>query len=203
MGVGLSNGGSSGPIFDHNDVVRRLIPGLVLVLAGCSHGSDFLPLRDNSQWTYTVNTGTDTYVEPIKVLRRIPVRGQLGYEIGGNLGISRLTWDDGVLYADSLVNSRFHPALPIFSPTAESLSWAGTIESMGKSQKATATIMLKEDKIEKLRQKITVRRATITIQTPRTIIEVKTWYRPGVGIVKQEQRTGNKLDVAMELLSTP
>jgi hypothetical protein len=175
----------------------------LFLLAGCSKPPDLFPLEVGTAWTYTVRSGFDTFVEPIKIVRTVPVAGVDGVELAGPLGVSRLGWRKGVLFADSTVNANFTPPLPIYAIDGKDGKWGGSMGSMGKRQKCTATLHHEDAKLQIGGRNVSTRLSTVTIKTARTDIELKTWFQPKVGIVQQEQRTAGKLDVAIQLLSGP
>lgn len=183
--------------------MKRAWIGLLFV-AGCASPPELMPMEVGTGWTYTVRSGFETFVEPVTVKRAVPVAGVEGVEIGGPLGMSRIGWRKGVLFSDGMSNARFQPPIPLLDSSLKDRSWTGNLESMGKVQrKCTATLIHEPERLAVAGRKIDTTLATLSIKTPRTVIEVKTWYQPKVGIVQQEQRTAGKLDVAIQLLRGP
>jgi hypothetical protein len=43
----------------------------------------------------------------------------------------------------------------------------------------------------------------VVLNLPSRAVTLSTWFEPGVGIVRQEQHTGNRLDIALELVEGP
>jgi hypothetical protein len=168
---------------------------------GCGQKTDLMPLETGKSWTYITKAGFNTFVEPVKVVRRMPVAGTEGYELVGPLGSSRLAWKDGVLFASTTANARFMPALPLVYPGKEERKWQGRMESNGKTYDATARISLKQERLKVGGGEVGTTLSTILLQIPDTGIELKTWFQPGVGIVQQEQRINRVLKVHMQLLN--
>src|SRR5690242_20026133 len=86
----------------------------LVVVAGCGGGGKEFPLSVGRTWSYMVDAGFGTTrVEEVKVLRKVPVDGVTGFELGGNMGQSRLAWKDGILEASQLPNATFNPPIPM------------------------------------------------------------------------------------------
>lgn len=167
---------------------RRLLP-LFLALAGCTAGNESLmPMEVGRTWTYQVTAGLSRRIEEFRIQRRISVAGAEGYEMVSPLGVSRLAWRDGVLWVDSAANARFDPALPLVAADSQGQAWKGRLEALGVVQTATARLEHQSEKLIVKGNSISTVRSTVTIELPRAEIELVTWFREGVGIVRQEQR---------------
>src|SRR5579884_3774900 len=97
-------------------VVSRLTISVCLVIlcASCNKGGKEFPLAVGRTWTYMVDSEFGTQrLEEVKVLRQVPVGDVTGYELGGEMGESRLAWKDGVLLAQQLPNATFNPPIPL------------------------------------------------------------------------------------------
>ena len=178
------------------------IPFLLLLAAGCSSGSDLYPLRVGQQWTYMVSNGFSSRVQQVTVARRVPVALTQGYELQGPMGISRLAWNGGTLYATVLPNTRVYKPIPMLVSGRDkaTLKWSGTVEILGKTQNASAEMNQQPETIDFRSSKLETEKSTVTVHLPQETIDLETWYARGVGPVRQEQRTNGKLDVRVELL---
>ncbi len=175
-----------------------------LLLAGCSKQPDLMPLRVGRTISYEVTHGMEKHVESMTVTAEVPVMGQTGYEISGPMGVSRMVWKDGVLYASQTANAILDPPIPLVSLDGKVKRWNGTLESLDVSSDASAELVQKQVKgVEVGLRKIDATLSTLTVKLPRGTIEVLTWFQPGVGLVQQEQRTGNVLVLRMEMVGGP
>ncbi len=165
-------------------------------------------MRVGKHWTYQVRAGFDRRVEPVRVIRSLPVDSVNGFELGGPLGQSRLAWKHGTLYADSAVNARFSPPIPLLIPGVEITkdvprrvaTWHGRVISLGKERPGSAVLTERTEKILVGTQKVQTILATVTLQIPGGKIELESWYQDGVGLVQQEQRTNGVRIVQLQLL---
>lgn len=184
-----------------------LILGLVflLVLGGCSEPDRLMPLGNGHEVTYLVKTGLAARVEPVRVVRNLPVAGVEGAELSGPLGTSRLAWKDGVLVADSLVNGRFSPPLPLLATDRKARTWHGRVETLGREQPGSAKLVHDQETLSLGARKVFTTKATLTLDLPQAggKIEVISWYQSAVGLVQQEQRTNGQLVLQLQLLSGP
>ena len=174
--------------------------GLVLA-SGCSRGPDLMPLEVGRTTTYTITAGLQRYVERVEVVDEIPVLGTTGYELAGPMGKSRIAWKDGVLWAKETANARFSPPIPIAMKQGKERSWAGEIEMLGQKRKATATLTQTDEKIQLGSRKIDTVLSVLKVDLPKDVFELSSWFQPGFGLVRQEQRNSGNLIVRTELLS--
>lgn len=160
-----------------------------------------MPLSMKSKWSYSVKTDFSSAVDEIVVGRRVPVGSHLGYELIGQMGISRLVWDGDTLLASELGNHGFSPPIPIFA--TRSKQWKGNLTIAGRPQQGSATLELSEtpETIAGREYKAVV--AELDIETKGRHINMKTWYVKSIGILRQEQRTDGKRDRRLEYLSGP
>ncbi len=89
------------------------------LLIGCGSRDNWQPLVVGKTWTYRVQAGFDHRIESIRVMRALSVASVEGFELAGPLGVSRIAWKHGTLVADSTVNARFLPAVPLLVPGAD------------------------------------------------------------------------------------
>lgn len=175
----------------------------VALLAGCSGEPDLMPMRVGTSITYVVTHGLQRFVEPVKVTSSLPIMGRTGYEFTGPMGVSRLVWKDGVLYASQAANARFYPPIPLVTLDGKGRKWQGRLESLDTVADATAELNQKAEKLSLGPRQISTTRSVLTVTMSRGSIELTTWFQSGVGIVQQEQRTGAELVLRMEMLGGP
>ena len=176
---------------------------LAICVVGCrgQEQNDLLPLEVGKIWTYQIRVGMDKRVEPVKVSRETPVDGVNGYELKGLLGDSRLAWKNGQLITDSGAHGRLRPHLPLLDINKDHLTWHGSITTISAPRPAYAKILRTEEKAFFWNNRKTrVTRSTVILTLPDKEITLDTWFLKGVGIVKQEQRTGIRLDTTMTLV---
>ncbi len=175
-----------------------------LFIAGCSPPPDLMPLEVGRSTSYEVKHGLVKNVEAVTVTSEVPLMGRTGYELSGPLGVSRLVWKDGVLYASQTANAVFNPPIPLVSLDGKPRRWTGTLQALEVISEATAELQQKRVKGVRLRsRKVDATLATLTVTMPRGSIELQSWFQPGVGLIQQEQRTGNVLVLRMEMLGGP
>jgi hypothetical protein len=177
-------------------------------MLGCGTRTEWFPMKLGNHWNYQVRAGFDRRVEPVKVLRALTVASTDGFELAGPLGVSRLAWKHGVLLAESTVNARFAPPLPLLIPGADLSKsapkqvaiWHGRVVTLGRERPGSAVITEQLEKIDVGSQKVSTILATVTLHTPSGKIELDSWYQEGVGLVQQEQRTNGVRIVQLQLL---
>ncbi|MEQ1821158.1 MAG: hypothetical protein ABL949_01480 [Fimbriimonadaceae bacterium] len=176
---------------------------------GCGRPHEYFPLKMGNQWRYKVNTGMDTFIQNSAVSDVVP--GEMGqtYEVSGNLGVNRLAWKDGVLWASTLGGDRFSPAIPLLDGKKESISltWAGSIYASGRTMKAKGTLVQDKGNVLVDSQKRSALTTLLTITLPDRIVIVESSYVRGIGLVNQTQRTTigstDRFDRGLEYLGGP
>ena len=173
-----------------------------LACVGCSASqTSYLPLKMGSKWSYAVKGDFDTTVEDMSVVGRVPVGPQDGYEIQGHTGTTRLAWAGDRLLASELAGQWFDPPVPLIS--GGKTSWKGTLETAGRKSEAAATLTQSTAKLKFAGRDQDTLRTDLTLVTRGQTIKLSTWFVKGIGVLKQEQRTGNKRDRLIEYLSGP
>jgi hypothetical protein len=189
--------------------VRRAALFLPLLALGCARDDALMPLEVGQEVTYVAKNGFSSTIEPVKIVRELPVAGVKGVEMTGPLGTSRMAWKDGVLYADATSHGRFSPPLPMLDSQATEKSkprtWHGRLEILGREQPAGARLTHKKETIPLGSRRVATTVATLTLDLPASNgkIELISWYQPGTGLVQQEQRTNGRRVLRLELLSGP
>jgi hypothetical protein len=184
---------------------KASILAAILCICGCSGGNDYYPLKVGNQWSYMVVTDFSQGVQTVKCQKSVPVAGTKGYELSGPMGISRLAWKGNTLYATALPNARLYKAIPmlIANDPKATTTWHGQLQNLGVMQKAEATLTQSTDMIDVGSKKFDTIKATLTVKSAGKDIVVETWYAKGVGPIRQTQRTGDKLNVKVDLLGGP
>jgi hypothetical protein len=179
----------------------------MFLLLGCSPNANqsYFPIKPKSAWSYVYRSGLQSHVVQVEASRPLSVAGQQGWSLSGPGGESRVAWDRHLLYFQLMAGTSFIPALPILDAKnpKSNRAWRGTVLFQGSRTQATATIEQLPD-----RYKIGVRpydslKVTVYLRMPQTQIELMTWFAKDIGIIAQQQRTNNFLDVAYEYLSGP
>lgn len=186
-------------------VNRHPLPVVAFLLAtallGCAKHDELMPMKLGKTWTYTVRPGFGTLVEPVKAIRQVPVGDGLGYELAGPLGVSRMAWQGTRLITDMAGNARFVPPIPLLGAGDKSLDWRGWLETNGKKLPAKASLTEASAKLSLAGRDFSGTRSTLKVKTPAGELVLDTWFAPGVGVVQQEQRTNDKLDLQLQLLN--
>lgn len=174
------------------------------VLASCAANSSYFPSDVGLKWTYSVRTGFGAeHVEDVEVERRLSVAGTEGFEIGGPMGSSRLAWKRGVLWAERMANVAFSPPLPIFAEDRRAMRWEGTLRTAFGLEKASALLEHDSDTLKPGGRVFETVAAKLTMQRPLGETILTTWFAEGVGIVRQDQRTRDELDLRLEWVAGP
>lgn len=175
---------------------------LLLIACGCAPSEQkYLPLAVGNRWSYSVKSDFDTTVDDVVVVGRVPVGKVEGYRMQGNLGTSEMAWDGSTLLASELAGQRFSPPLPLL--TSSSVTWKGFIETAGRRIPAKAKIVSTKVKERFANRDYDTRQTEITFSSVGPNLHLTTWFVEGIGILKQEQRTGIKRDRRIEYLSGP
>lgn len=178
--------------------------GIVLAGAGCGQPDHYYPSEVGTKWTYDVRSAFGaTHVEEVEVARRLSVAGTEGFELSGGLGVSRLAWKRGVLWGDTFANVRAQPPLPLLSTDKGRRNWEGTLETVFGREKARATLTHQAETKIIAGRKFDTLRAELSIERPLGTTSLITWYVPGLGIGRQEQRTRGTLELRVEWVAGP
>ena len=174
-----------------------------------------MPLVDEKEWQYSEMSSFQRNVPIIKIGKKISVGGVEGRVLTGDLGESRLAWNNKRLVASMMANTMFNPPIPLlaedkipdkkksreeeFVPAVE---WSGSFESLGKTRKAKATLSQRRTTIQLTSGDTSVVETVLKVQIDGVKddvpLELRTWFERGVGIVRQEQRTNRMLIVGID-----
>ncbi|MBI1756894.1 MAG: hypothetical protein HY248_03090 [Fimbriimonas ginsengisoli] len=174
-----------------------------LALGGCGAQGTWMPLELGHTATYQVRTGFVSYVEPIRVAHVLSVAGVRGAELNGPMGPTRLAWKGGELVAASMANAHVDPPIPLLTPDDLALTrqWKGTLTFAGVRENATAVLAQRRAGLVLGGRNYRTVRATLTLDTPARQVQLVSDYAQGIGLVRQEQRTNGRFDLALELLA--
>jgi hypothetical protein len=165
------------------------------------------PLVEGNKWNYSYRAGFKEGVEPIEVGRTISVAGVKGFELDGPMGISHVAWKDRELVTTALPNLGLMPPLPLLvgGQKEAQRKWEGWLIKAGEKVPAKATLVQESETKTIGSRKYETVKCTVTVITPNRDkpIELLTWYAEGIGPVRQEQRIGGELLIALEYLSGP
>ena len=181
------------------------------LLSGCGAKDDWMPMEVGKTWTYQVTGEFDRHIAPIKVSQEVTVASRNGFELAGPLGASRLAWKSGTLVAESTVNARFVPEIPLLIPGVDLVkdhpkqvaTWHGRVTVLGKEHPASAVLTEQPDTVDLSTRKVQTILATLKVRLPGGLIELDSWYQQGVGLVQQEQRTKGTRIVQLVLIGHP
>ena len=160
-----------------------------------------MPLSVGQKWDYRYRWGVEREMGRIEVVREVPVENGTGWELKGPMGVCRLGYVGDSLVADQLGGAFLTPALPIGIPVKSRALWRGWVVSAGGRRPAKATVAAAEATLKVRGRRQRLNRTVVTLRTGDHTVELATWYAPGDGIVQQEQRTDDRLDLALERVS--
>ncbi len=180
---------------------QRLFLLLPFVLMGCGRSNPLLPLAVGQRWNYRFRQGVERDVAEVRVVREVPMKDGSGWELRGPMGVSRLGYAGERLVADQLGGAFLTPSLPIGIPLKSHAFWRGWVVSPKGRLPAKATVEATESKLTVQGRPRVLNRTVVTMRVGDHTVELATWYAPGNGIVQQEQRTDDKLDMALERVS--
>ena len=186
--------------------MRRALALLVACcLAGCGGGVEtYMPLRQDLSWTYQVRSGFVSYVESATAHRPTAVAEEPGFRIAGPLGASQLAWVDGELLASECAGTRFSPPLALLWPESKKVrSWKGLVTRAGRTQSATASSQMTDEKVDIFGRKTPTLKTTIVMQMGADEYQLDTWFVREVGIVRQEERKNDELVRSLEHVAGP
>jgi hypothetical protein len=178
---------------------KCVLIGLSAVLLGCG-ASSYMPLEKGREWKYLISTPSGSSVASMTVVEKIRVGLTMGWKISGDKGENRLAWSGAELVASELSAAQFDPPITLLKANSESETWhwEGVCRSRGFEAKATADCDQKADKIKIAGSDRVCLLSVLRLRFRDSIIELRTWFQSGVGVVRQEQRMDGKLMVALE-----
>lgn len=176
----------------------------ILLMAGCGGGGDkLLPLSSGKVWQYQVTSGLTSAVQEIKVDGPASVGPYQGWKLSSASGESRLAWYQDKLFASELSGTVYRPPLPLVDPSAtdeKPVSWAGVVDAGYGAKPAKASVFNKKDKELVGNRSLEVTLVDVKFSSGD---EALVWLAPGLGVVRQEQRRGDRLVAKLVYLSGP
>lgn len=163
-----------------------------------------MPEDVGTRWTYSVRTGFGAeHVEDIRIARHLSVAGTRGFEMIGPMGSSRLAWREGALWADRFSNVGFEPPIPLLRADRRPAEWKGKWITPFGTETATGTLKhsTAELSIDGMKFSAVVSELSFARQTGTTTLT--TWFAPGTGIVRQEQRARGTLELRLQWVAGP
>ena len=161
----------------------------ILLLLGCgSSTQDYFPLAEGNVWNYVVSLDGDVAYQELKVVGRTAVGPHRGWLLESDMGDSRLAWDGEMLLAAEMAGVRYSPPIPIYAPDGE--RWSGVVRTAGARHKATASIATSKENVDVAGRTHQTVKCVLTLDSADGQIQLTTWFFEGLGILKQEQRSG-------------
>jgi len=164
-----------------------------------------MPLSVGHVWTYDVHGRRLSQVVQMRVNRRVAVSDVNGYELVGPLGTARLAWRGPKLVAETLSGTTYDPPIPLLDarlPQAP-LSWRGTVTAPAAVSSAGATLTHVLTDWTFASRKMAAVETILKLQAGRRRIELDSWFIDGVGLVQQEERSGDVEPVRITMTGGP
>lgn len=182
----------------------------LLSLSSCGRTPDtYYPLAEGAKWTYRLRAGFVERVEEVRVVRKLSVDGVAGWELNGPMGPSRLAWSRGRLVAESAPGARFDPPIPLLDASGAESKWSwpasgeAYLTSNGRTAQAAGEGTQRKEDMEVGGRTFKTLRSTVTVRAGGKVLELDTWFAPGIGPLRQEQRLDGVLVAALERVSGP
>ena len=165
----------------------------VLMLAGCgAKTQDYFPLKIGNKWTYKVTIDNDQEIIDLTVAEEAPVGDHKGFLLQSEMGDSRLAWDGGTLLAAELAGTRYSPPIPLYA--ADGTEWSGVVQAQSKQVAGTATVSRSEEELVVGGRSYRTVKCVLTLDSGEDHIQLTTWFYSGLGILRQELRSGPALE---------
>jgi hypothetical protein len=181
-----------------------LLPAL-LILGCATPQKEMMPLTEDSEWTYQSRAGLRSFIASVEVQDQVPVAGGPGWRLVSDFGESHWAWKDGVLVASLLPFAAFDPPLPMLDPTWNSQPevWEGIVELPSEPVEGSAEILAETTELEINQQDTPATKITHRMDIGREGLLLETWFVDGIGIARQEQRRGERLELMLEYQAGP
>ena len=169
--------------------MRRLALCPFLLLVGCrSSTQDYFPLAQGNVWNYVVSLDGDIAYQELRVVGRTAVGPHNGWLLESDMGDSRLAWDGDRLIAAEMAGVRYSPPIPIFAPDGE--RWSGVVRTAGTRHESTATVATSNEMLDVAGRSHQTVMCVVTLESSDGPVQLTTWFFEGMGILRQEQRSG-------------
>lgn len=164
----------------------------LLLAAGCgSDTQNLFPLAEGNSWNYVVSLDGDIAYQELSVVGRTAVGPHNGWLLESDMGDSRLAWDGERLLASEMAGVRYSPPIPIYAPDGE--RWSGVVLTAGSDKRATATIATSNAELNVAGRPHQTVMCVLTLDSGDGQVQLTTWFFEGLGILRQEQRSGPAL----------
>lgn len=175
---------------------------------GCngSGGDQLMPLKKDATWEYQMRMGLASTVDTWTVIGPARVGGSMGWEMTGPGGSSRLGWSDGTLWAQMLGGTTYLPPIPLVAANmkeAEGVKWQGVVTVASRRYPAKAELTQATEKFKVAGRNLTATRSDLLISMNGKTMSITTWFAPGIGVVRQEERSADQLLRSIEYLRGP
>lgn len=185
-------------------VMGAVVVGAVVFASLRRPDTSWMPLSPGTRLTYEVAAGLDADVIDAQIVSGAAVGSVAGFSLQGPRGESRLAWSGDRLLASKLGGFRADPPVPLFAPLAkeESLRWDGQLRTLQGDVEAEGQLTSEETKE---RVDGVMRNARLTVLSIRSTLgedELKSWFVPRVGLVRQEHRRNGLLLNRLVLMDT-
>lgn len=160
-----------------------------------------MPLSQGSAWTYSVKGGFDAFVVDTRVAGHANLGVTQGFVLASPMGESRVGWHGDTLVASQLAGQTFVPALPWLPPRPA--RWTGTVDTGAKRYQASARISVSTSE-ERIAGRLTPTRVSeLTLDLGGRDQTVTSTFAPGIGLIRQEVRSGGRRIRRLDYLSGP
>jgi len=177
------------------------------IVAGCNGGNDSLmPMKKGAKWEYQMRMGLASTVDRWSVTGPARVGGDMGWEISGPGGTSRLGWSGGQLRAQMLAGTTYMPPVTLLDSSlkeGDTAKWSGMVTVASRRYDAKAQLNQSTEKFKVAGRNLTVTRCELELSINGKSTTVTTWFAPSIGIVRQEERSGDQLLRSIEYLQGP
>jgi hypothetical protein len=147
-----------------------------------------MPLGEGNTWEYVVRLDGDETTQTVKTVRRAPVGDADGWLLESQMGSFRLGWDGDVLLAAELPDSSYSPPIPLLAP--QRTEWSGTVSTPTGRSAATAKLVRTNERLDVGGRQYQTIKTVLTLDSDGEKVQLTTWFFPGMGILRQEQRRG-------------
>lgn len=188
----------------------RCWPGLAatgiavaIAVSGCRAEKALMPLEPGQRKTYSVRTRYVTYVDTMRVVGPVSIDGTTGVDVVGRMGFVRIGWRRNELIAERLHGTRADPPIVLAVAGSEGAEreWNGTVVVNGQSRSIQGRLVQQPERVQVGTRTLPGVRSEVTLRPAGgPPIVLTSWFVPGRGLVRQEQRTGGELDFRLDLV---
>jgi len=184
--------------------VKAFAPLLLVFVFGCGDSvEEYMPLGEGNRWTYEVRLDADYFDADMTVERAASVGSARGWLLASDLGQCRMAWSDGELIAAELAGTTYAPPVPLFAESGR--EWSGVVTTPTTKSAATARLQRSKEDLKIAGRTYGTVKCVLTLEGSGEKTQLTTWFFPGLGILRQEQRSGPALtrDRRIDFVSGP